>query len=195
MSHSKLLLIAFLCSATAACGSDPRKSIVGEWQAADDGELARDTVTLSFRKENGTDFPATLSYSLQPSGLLTIEKGRDHAVCCFGGIDRHSVDLRWQIQLPQDRQLLVRRMLARLRPRSLSKDFPFALPSGCSFIYDSRPWAGASYVQGKVGGLFVFQPGCSGSGADNAKQLFRSVIAMLPPVQGSAEFLEPPNHD
>jgi hypothetical protein len=194
MGRSKLFLIAFLCSASAACGSDPRKSIVGEWQIADDSELARDTVTLSLRKENGTDFPATLSYSLQPSGLLTIEKGRDHAVCCFGGIDRHLVDRHWQTRLPHDRQILIRRMLARLRPRSLSKDFPFALPKGCSFIYDSRSWAGAGYVQGKIGGLFVFQPGCSGSGAEKAKRLLRSVVATLPPVDGSAEFLEPPNH-
>jgi hypothetical protein len=64
----------------------------------------------------------------------------------------------------------------------------------CSFIYDSRSWAGAGYVQGNVGGLFVFQPGCSGSGAEKAKRLLRSVVGMLPPVDGSVEFLEPPNH-
>jgi hypothetical protein len=194
MSPNRLLLIGLLYFATAACGSDPRKSLVGDWRIADDKELARDTQMLSFRKDTGTDFLATLSYSLQPSGLLTIEKGRDHAVCCFGGIDRHLVDQRWQTQLPQDRQILIRRMLARLRPRSLSKDFPFALPRGCSFIYDSRSWAGAGYIQGNVGGLFVFQPGCTGLGADNAKRLLRSVVAMLPPVDGSADFLKPPHH-
>jgi hypothetical protein len=29
---------------------------------------------------------------------------------------------------------------------------------------------------------------------DLAKRLLRSVVAMLPPVDGSAEFLDPPNH-
>ena len=194
MSHSRLFLIGLLYFATAACGSDPRNSLVGDWRIADDSELARDTQTLSFRKETDTDFLTTLSYSLQPNGLLTIEKGRDHAVCCFGGIDRHLVDRRLQFQLPRERQMQFRRMLARLRPRSLSKDFPFAFPKGCNFIYDSRSWAGASYVQGKVGGLFIFQPGCRGEGANDAKRLLRSAVAMLPPVDGSAEFLEPPHH-
>jgi hypothetical protein len=194
MSRTRLFLIGLWYFTVTACGSDPRNSLVGDWRIADDGELARDTQTLSFRRETGTDFLETLSYSLQPNGLLTIEKGRDHAVCCFGGIDRHLVDRRWKTQLPQDRQILVRRMLARLRPRSLSKDFPFALPKGCSFIYDSRSWAGAGYEQGTVGGLFVFQPGCTGAGAENAKRLLRSVVATLPPVDGSADFLEPPHH-
>jgi hypothetical protein len=195
MNRSCLFLIALLYAGTAACGSDPRSSLVGKWQIADDAELGRDAVTLSFRKETDTDYLLTLSYSLHPNGSLTIEKGRDHAVCCFGGIDRHLVDHRWQAQLPRNRQILIRRMLARLRPRTLSKDFPFALPRGCSFTNDSRSWAGVSFVQGNVGGLFLFQPGCSGPGADNAKHLVRSVIAMLPSVDGSTGFLEPPHHD
>ena len=190
MKRNNLLLAWLLCATTAGCDSDPRDSLVGQWQIAQDIELGRDTVTLWFRKENGTDFPATLSYSLEPNGLLTIEKGRDHAVCCFGGIDKHLVDRRWQTQLAQDRQIAIRRTLARLRPRTLSKDFPFALPRGCSFIFDLRPWGGVAYVQGRVGGEFIFQSGCTGAGADRAQRLLRSVEPLLPTVEGSADFIE-----
>ena len=147
-------------------------------------------MTVFFRRENGTNFPTTLSYSIQPSGLLIIERGRDHAVCCFGGIDQHLVDSRWQTHLPSDRQMTVRKMLARLRPRALSRDYPFALPTGCSYISDSRSWAGVDYAQGKVGGVFIFQPGCTGDGAESARHLLREVVAALPSVAGATEFVE-----
>lgn len=187
----RIMLAATLLWCTlAGCGSSPEDSLIGAWKIPSDTELAQERVTLFFRKENGTYYPATLSYSLAPNGLLTIEKGRDHAVCCFGGIDRHLTDARWQVTLPADDQNRIRRNLARLRPKSLSKDVPFALPRGCDFTSDTRSWSGVGFYRGKVGALFIFQRECQGAGAEEAKRLLASVVAALPTVDGSAEFLK-----
>jgi hypothetical protein len=175
----------------AGC-DDPHRSLIGAWAIASDAELAQETVTLGFRKENGTDYPATLSYVIDPHGLLTIEKGRDHAVCCYGGIDKHLTDARWKKQLSSEEQIKIRRLLARLRPQALSKDFPFALPKGCGFTTDSRPWSVVGFLREKEGGEFLFQPGCHSAGGSRAKRLLRSVVAALPPVEGSAEFTAGP---
>ncbi|WP_152536541.1 hypothetical protein [Sphingobium sp. C100] len=183
-----LLAAAFFCM-LGSC-DNPQYSLVGDWEIAPDSELAQEDITLFFRKENDTYYPTTLSYSLSASGLLSIEKGRDRAVCCFGGIDKHFVDLRQQTQLSKEKQFIIRRMLARLRPRTLSSDFPFALSQGCGFIDDSRPWNVVSFSQGKVGGLFIFQPQCEGVSAGKTKHLLRSVVAEFPPVEGSMSFLE-----
>ncbi|MDE2563987.1 MAG: hypothetical protein KGL48_17250 [Sphingomonadales bacterium] len=183
--------ILLLC-ALGGCSDNSRKSLVGNWNIPSDSELGLETITLSFRKENGTDYPETLSYSLQPDGALTIEKGRDHVVCCFGGVDEHLVDSRSTIKLAIQEQLQIRRALARLRPQALSNEFPYAIPLGCAFVNDSRTWSNVSFERGKVGGAFVFQPECKGFGAENAKHLIRRVVAQLPPVPASAAFLAEP---
>lgn len=183
-----LLAVTFSCI-LGSC-DNPQHSLVGDWEIALDRELAQEDITLFFRKENGTYYPATLSYSLSPSGLLSIEKGRDRAVCCFGGIDKHFVDLRQKTQLSKEKQFLIRRMLSRLRPRGLSSDGPFVLPQGCGVTFDSRPWNSVGFSRGKAVGAFIFQEDCEGLGADKAKHLLRSVVAALPPVEGSMAFLE-----
>lgn len=183
--------ILLLC-ALGGCSIDPRKSAVGEWDIPGDSELRLETITVSFRKENGTDYPDTLSYSLQPDGVVTIEMGKDHTVCCFGGVDKHLVNARSTIKLAMQEQLPIRRALARLRPQALSHDFPYALPLGCAFVNDSRAWSSVSFERGQVGGAFVFQPECKGAGAKNAKYLLRRVVAQLPPVKASEAFLAEP---
>ncbi|WCP11937.1 hypothetical protein sphantq_00332 [Sphingobium sp. AntQ-1] len=189
MKQVTMLLAAAISCILGSC-DNPQYSLVGDWEIAPDSKLAEEHIILFFRKENGTYYPATLSYSLSPSGLLSIEKGRDHAVCCFGGIDKHFADLRQKTQLSKEKQFLIRRMLARLRPRVLSSDVPFALPQGCSFTFDSRSWNSVGFSRGKAAGAFIFQPDCEGLGADKAKHLLRSVVAALPPVEGSMAFLE-----
>lgn len=190
MNRAKTVLSLLSCLMPASSQTAPQSSLVGAWTIATDQELNRDTITLWFRHENGTVYPTTLSYSLEPSGMLTVERGRDHAVCCFGGIDKHLTDERWRKQLSGDMQINIRRMLARLRPLTLSKDVPFVLPKGCGYVFDSRPWNGVWYSQGKLGGTFMFQPNCDGAGADEVRSLLRSVIGELPQVEGSYEFLK-----
>lgn len=184
------MLIAVAFSSILGSCDNPQYSLVGDWEIAPDSELAQEDITLFFRKENGTYYPATLSYSLSSSGILIIEKGRDRVVCCFGGIDKHFVDLRQKTQLSKEKQFLIRRMLSRLRPRVLSSDGPIALPQGCGFTFDSRPWNSVGFSRGKAVGAFIFQDDCAGLGADKVKYVLRSIVAALPPVEASMMFLE-----
>lgn len=189
MVRTCLLLVAVLLLSASGDVDNGQASIVGGWPLASDDELSQENVVLWFRKENGTYYPGTLSYHIATDGTLLIEKGHDHAACCFGGIDKHLVDNYRVMRFPASDLARVRRMLARLRPMNLSKDVPFALPPGCGFVMDSRPWNGVTYSRGKLGGAFVFHHQCEGAGADQARALLRSVVQSLPSVEGSAEFL------
>lgn len=188
------MLLAVAASHVLGSCDNPRHSLVGNWEIAPDNELARDEIKLSFRKENGSYYPATLSYSLSPAGSLSIEKGRDHIVCCFGEIDQHFVDYRQKTQLYQDKQIAIRRMLARLRPRTLSPNGPFTLPEGCNFTFDTRSWSSVHFSQGRDEGAFIFQSECEGAGAARAEHLLRLVVAVLPPVDGFPTILKGRRH-
>lgn len=188
MSKS-ILLPCFLLLLITGCKNSPQDSLVGKWKTPDISSLDSETMTLWFRRENGTDYSATLSYTLDPNGTVIIEKGRDHAACCFGGIDKHFTDYRAKKSLSTYQQAEIRQMLVRLRPEKLSRDVPFALPIGCSFVMDSRPWNGVGFSAGKLGGAFVFQAGCKGPGADRVKSLLKSLLTALPPVEGAESFI------
>lgn len=187
-----VFFLASLICTLAACDSAPRDSLVGPWKIEPDDQLSKETITLWFRRDNGTEYSNTMSYTLNSNGLLEIEKGRDHIVFFSGGIDHHLTDKREKFILSHKDQIKIRRMIGRLRPEKLSNEVPFSLPQGCTYTFDSRAWSGAIFERGKLGGAFIFQPDCKGKGADKVKMLLGSVMATLPPVLGSADFLR--NH-
>jgi hypothetical protein len=179
------LLVTFLL---AGCSVSARKSLVGDWTIATDRELGTEKIRLWFRRENGSEYSTTLSYSLEPTGLPTIEKGRDHAACCFGGVDDHLTDWRSTKKLTKGQQISLRRKLGRLRPKSISKEFPVVLPPSCDFVFDTRAWGGVQFERGKEGGAFIFQDQCDEPSTKVIKQHLRAVVEALPAVEGSEVF-------
>lgn len=190
MSHRVgLFLLPVACLCGGCDDNTSRHSLVGSWDIPSDKVLAGETIRLWFRKYGDGSIHRTLSYTLSPDGTLVVEEGRDRSVCCFGGIDRRVTDRKRRFRLSAKAQSDIRRMLARLRPKMLAQEGPFSLPEGCGYVFDGSAWSGVGFERGPLYGGFLFQSGCDGDGADKAKRLLSSIIAALPPIDGSADFL------
>lgn len=174
----------------SACSNDVSShSLVGGWNVQPDEVLAGETITLSFRKYGSDGINQTLAYTLRPGGVVEIERGKDRSVCCFGGIDGHTVDDTQRFQLTEQDQLEIRRLLGRLRPEKLSKEGPAAGPLGCAFEHDSGAWSNVYFERADVSGYFMYQNRCEGVGAEQVRSLLRSIIKRLPFVSGSSQFI------
>jgi hypothetical protein len=187
-----LISLLALTAMITGCGNRPRtESLVGDWPVASDATLASESITLRFRKYGDGDLSRTLSYTLAPDGQMTVERGADHHVCCFGGVDGHFIESRKVYSLPQGRAMQLRRMFGRLRPDKLTTDLPFVLPRGCSFIYHGATTVGVFFDKGQTGGAFIFQSGCDGDGARQVQRMLRAMQTLLPPVDNSRAYLPP----
>ncbi|SEI57389.1 hypothetical protein SAMN05518849_101131 [Sphingobium sp. AP50] len=188
----QLISLLALTAMITGCSDRPRtESLVGDWPVASDATLAGESITLQFRKYGDGDLSRTLSYTLAPDGQMTVERGADHHVCCFGGVDGHFIDSRKVYSLPQGRAMQLRRMFGRLRPEKLTADLPFVLPKGCTYIFDGGAVAGVNFDKGSAGGSFIFQSGCDGDGARQVQHMLRAMQTLLPPVENSLAYLPP----
>lgn len=181
--------LAAITFSLAACSDQAGQSLVGAWQIASDDELAGETMNLWFREYGNSAVHNTIGFTLDPSGIVTVERGRDHSVCCYGGIDRHDTVNSRRFRLTPERAALIRRMLARLRPETLSAEAPLALPEGCSFIMDGGATNGVTFRRGSVGGAFAFQDGCTGPGARRVRSHLETIMSHLPDGSSAVDFL------
>lgn len=187
-----LISLLTLTAMITGCDNRPRtESLVGDWPVASDATLAGESITLWFRKYGDGDLSRTLSYTLAPDGQMTVERGADHHVCCFGGVDGHFIESRKVYSLPQGRAMQLRRMFGRLRPEKLTADLPFALPRSCTYIFDGGAIAGVAFEKEKTGGAFIFQSGCDGDEARQVLRMLRAMQTLLPPVDNSRAYLPP----
>lgn len=182
-----LLRLAPALLALAGCERPPQRSLVGDWPLAPDKVLLGEEIELWARSKAGQDdYARTVAFVFQPGGHLRIVHGRDHFVCCYGGVDRRETDNARTIPLAPETDLRLRRMLARLRPRVLSAEGPITLPRGCSYVYDGGARGGVAYSGKRAGGVFILQSDCGGAGADEAVQLIRDVALELPGADARA---------
>lgn len=191
MRVGSTLAIALSASIMSGCDDpEPNRSVVGSWLIPSDEVLAKETMTLWFRKYDDSYIHLTLAYVLRPGGQLQIKKGRVRSVGMFGGIEKAKGGSLREVQINHKDDVQLRRQLAKLRPAGLSKDFPFTIPSGCAFFSDDSSWSGVGFEKAEQGGAFVFQHGCEGEGAEEAKLLLEKIIIKLPLAEEAEHFIE-----
>lgn len=173
-------------------GSD--HSLVGSWKVPPDTTLAKETITLWFRKYSASGTFPTLAYVVRPDDIVEIKWGRDRAADWFGGIERLPGTKSRSVHLTDEDATEIRRLLGQLHPQHLSEDAPFALPEGCNFIDDDGAWNGVSFEQNQHAGLFIFQTGCKGSGARKVERHLRIILGKLPPEARREAFFDRERH-
>jgi len=167
----------FLFLLLGACSAN---SLVGNPDLPSDAVLSRERISIRFgARDIAHDATDILSIDILPDNSFHTRRSR----MIYHRLEelRYN-DIRAQHgALSPERAMTIRRMLARLQPAQLSRDWTLSRIEGCGIVSDGQPDFVVDFAgEAKKGGLFSLYAGCDVPDARPARKLVDDVRALVP---------------